>query len=204
MTICRHKPLIEIRPAFIAFLCAYYYFDPARSFFPFLFSVTLHEASHLLTLTCLRVPVCRFSLSAVGAVLETPPLSYRDEIIAAASGPAVNAVLFLLLIQKDPAFALVNFCLLAYNLLPFYPLDGGRILRAVLCTLFQERTAQIVERLITLLGMLSLTALAVYLTCIWHAGLWPVLVCAILLMKISCQGETTFFPVRVDKRKSAC
>ena len=81
-------------------------------------------------------------------------------------------------------FSLVNLFLLAYNMLPFYPLDGGRILRALLSMLFQPRTAKIVERCVTIAGMLSLTGLCVYLTCVWHAGLWPVLLCAVVMVKI--------------------
>lgn len=42
----------------------------------------------------------------------------------------MNLALLLAFSRTLPRFALVNFCLLAYNLLPFYPLDGGRLLRA--------------------------------------------------------------------------
>lgn len=181
----KQKLQIDISPAFVAFLCAYYYFDPADSFFPFLFSVTAHEAGHLIALMAMHIPIERFSLNACGAVLKTPLLTYRQELIAAVSGPAVNLLLFVLLIQKLPMFSLVNFCLLCYNLLPFYPLDGGRILRAGLHTLLRPSAARIVEQCIVIFGVTALTGFCVYLTCVWHAGLWPVMLCAIILIKIS-------------------
>ena len=184
MIVSKQKLQIDIRPSFIVFLCAYYCFDPAGSFFPFLFSITAHEAGHLFALYFFHVPIQRLTLSAGGAVLETPVLTYRRELIAAAAGPAVNLLLFAVLIHAMPMFSLVNLFLLAYNMLPFYPLDGGRILRALLSMLFQPRTAKVVERCVTIAGMLSLTGLCVYLTCVWHAGLWPVLLCAVVMVKI--------------------
>ena len=55
---------IEISPAFVAVLCAYFYFDPAGTFFPFLLAVTLHEAGHLITLRLLKSEIhsLRFEL----------------------------------------------------------------------------------------------------------------------------------------------
>lgn len=186
MIISRQKLQIDISPGFIAFLCAYYYFDPAQSFFAFLFSAMAHEAGHLIALFAMRLPVYRLSFSVAGAVMATRTLSYRQELIAAAAGPAVNLTLFVVLMRKIPIFSLINFCLLLYNLLPFYPLDGGRIIRALLSIAFLPRTAGIIERCITVFGMMILTALCVYLTCVWHAGLWPVILCAILFLKITC------------------
>ena len=184
MIVSKQKFQIDIRPGFIVFLCAYYYFDPAESFFPFLFSVTAHEAGHLLALYAFHVPIQKLTLTAGGAVLETPVVSYRRELIAAAMGPAINLLLFLVLIHAMPMFSLINFFLLAYNMLPFYPLDGGRILRAILSLLCRPRTAKIIEKCITVIGMLFLVCFCVYLTCVWHAGLWPVLLCAVIMVKI--------------------
>ena len=87
-----------------------------------------------------------------------------------------------------PRFALVNFCLLAYNLLPFYPLDGGRLLRAVLRTLLPLRAAVWAERGVCLLCGALLLACAGYLTLCWHAGPWPLLVCLLLGLRC-CRNE---------------
>lgn len=176
---------IDVQPAFIAFLCAYYYFDPARTFFPFLFSVTVHEAAHLLLLRLFRARIHKLRLSGFGAVIITEPLSYPQELLTAAAGPAANLGLLLLTLRRDPALALVNLCLFAYNMLPLYPLDGGRLLRAGLRLLLPERAAMLAEHIIALLCLSGLCACAVYLTCVWHAGLWPVLVFGLLLVRIS-------------------
>ena len=190
---------IEISPAFVAVLCAYFYFDPAGTFFPFLLAVTLHEAGHLITLRLLKSEIHSLRFELCGATIHTAPMPYLQELLAALAGPAVNLVLFLCCSRQFPKFALVNFCLLFYNLLPFYPLDGGRALRALLHLLLEEQVATIIERIIAALCLAMLTALCCYLTCVWHAGLWPVLVCALLLLRIAGtilpeRNRAQFFP----------
>ena len=171
---------LRIEPGLVALLCAWFYFDPAGTFLPFVCAAALHEAGHLAMLLWLRQPVHSLCLGLQGAVLRTGPLRYRDELLAAAAGPAMNLALLLAFSRTLPRFALVNFCLLAYNLLPFYPLDGGRLLRAVLRTLLPLRAAVWAERGVCLLCGALLLACAGYLTLCWHAGPWPLLVCLLI------------------------
>ena len=164
--------------------------EPVRAgtFLPFVCAAALHEAGHLAMLLWLRQPVHSLCLGLQGAVLRTGPLRYRDELLAAAAGPAMNLALLLAFSRTLPRFALVNFCLLAYNLLPFYPLDGGRLLRAVLRTLLPLRAAVWAERGVCLLCGALLLACAGYLTLCWHAGPWPLLVCLLLGLRC-CRNE---------------
>ena len=174
---------VDVTPGFVAFLCAYFYFDPAGTFAPFLLGVSLHEAAHLLLLRLAKAQIQQIQLSLSGAIIRTAPLTNRWEILTAAAGPAMNFLLFLLLMRQMPMAALVNLCLFAYNLLPFYPLDGGRILRAALHTLLPDGAADLLERIVGGLCLLCLCAAACYLTCALHAGLWPVILCALLIVK---------------------
>lgn len=192
---------IEIAPSFLLFLCAYYYFDPWQSFTPFLLSVVAHEFGHLMVLKLMGIHINRLSFRATGAIICTPPLPYRQELLAASAGPTVNLLLLALFIHQAPVLSFVNLCLLLYNLLPFYPLDGGRILRALLFLMLNEKTASLLEKLIASLCVLLLICIACYLTCVYHVGLWPVLVCGVLLVRIS---GTIFPQKRVDKLHSPC
>ncbi len=179
----RIRRYLNVSPGFVAFLCAYFYFDPAETFFSFLFAITLHEGGHLLALRCMRAQIHKISFHLTGAVIQTQTLSYRKEFLAAAAGPTVNALCAALFLYRAPRFALVNLLLFVYNLLPFYPLDGGRMLRAILHQLLPEKPARIVERILAGSGLLFLTVLSCYLTCVWHAGLWPVILCGLLLLR---------------------
>lgn len=188
---------IEISPAFVAILCAYYYFDPAGTFAPFVVALLFHEAGHLLLLWLLGAKVHKLHLAASGAVIVTESLSYGQEISVAAAGPVCNLLLFLPNTKTHPVAAFVNLCLLAYNLLPFYPMDGGRILRALLHLLLPERSALWTERGIGIGCGVLLLAGACYLTCVWHAGLWPILIFALLMVRIAgtILPEQSFLPV---------
>jgi len=105
-------------------------------------SVLLHELGHALVARHLGVRVPRIELHFFGgaAQMADQPRSNGDEIAIAAAGPAVSfglAGLSLLLAQlfAVPLFQLlayINLILGAFNLIPALPMDGGRILRALL------------------------------------------------------------------------
>lgn len=185
MKLWKHSARIECSPAFVAVLCLLFYLDPGGLFLRILAASALHEAGHLLILRLLGVPILRLRLYMSGAILQTPLLAYRRELLAAAAGPAVNALLFYASVQTRPAFALINFALLVYNLLPFYPLDGGRILRALLRDLLGERLGTWIELAIEALCLALLLCAAIWLTCVLHIGLWPIVVYACLLLRIA-------------------
>ena len=177
--------LLEIRPSFLLFLAAYYYFDPIHSFWPFLSAILAHEAGHLFMLVLFRVPVHRLRLSVGGAVIETVKTTYQQEVLIALAGPAMNLLLLATTSRYLPIFALVNLCLLLYNLLPFYPLDGGRMLRGILRLQFSGKAAKVAEQCITLLGFLTLITAAGYLTFFWNAGWWPVILSISLCFRLA-------------------
>jgi Zn-dependent protease len=103
-------------------------------------SVLLHELGHALMARHLGVPVVGIELHFFGgaAQMSDLPRSPDDEIAVAVAGPAVSFALAgighgLAGITGLPALALfgwVNLMLAVFNLLPAFPSDGGRILRA--------------------------------------------------------------------------
>ena len=105
-------------------------------------SVLVHELGHALVARKLNVHVSGIELSFFGgaAKMENMPRTANHEIAIAAAGPAVSLMLggvglglglvlgsgFLLMLGY------INFVLAAFNLIPALPMDGGRILRALL------------------------------------------------------------------------
>jgi Zn-dependent protease len=105
-------------------------------------SVLLHELGHALVARRLGVHVSGIELSFFGgaAKMVQMPRSANHEIAIAAAGPAVSLVLAgaglglgtLLHAGLFTMIGEVNLVLAAFNLIPALPMDGGRILRALL------------------------------------------------------------------------
>ena len=115
----------------------------------FFSSILLHELGHSLVSQRCGIPVPRITLLFIGGIAEISrePDTARAELKIAVAGPAVSAVLVLcygtlafVLHQmglREVAgifrwLALVNLGLIIFNAIPGYPLDGGRVLRALL------------------------------------------------------------------------
>ena len=110
-------------------------------------SVFLHELSHALVALEHGVPVSGIRLHVFGGVseMEAEPPTPRAELMIAAIGPLTSFVIAGLCYGLGRALdgppwvaaltgylAVVNFIVGIFNLVPGFPLDGGRVLRALL------------------------------------------------------------------------
>ena len=110
-------------------------------------SVLLHELGHSVVAKRYGIAVPRITLFVFGGVSEiaTEPHSPRVEFWIATSGPIVSFALALIFWELQPFLAhaepllalakylaILNFVLGAFNLVPGFPLDGGRIFRSIL------------------------------------------------------------------------
>lgn len=112
----------------------------------FFVSLLLHELSHSLFASRHGLPVKEITLFALGGVsqIEKEPTSAKNEFWMAFAGPLTSAVIGGIcvgladLVSSPPLRAMVswlgyiNLALALFNMVPGYPLDGGRILRAIL------------------------------------------------------------------------
>ncbi len=113
-------------------------------------SVLLHELSHALVARRHNIPIRGITLFIFGGIaeMEQEPPTARSEVLMAAAGPlcsGILAFLFLLIgnfftnfLPYAPIIGILQYCvfintaLMIFNLLPGFPLDGGRILRAAI------------------------------------------------------------------------
>lgn len=173
---------IRVTPGFAAVVSLLGWCDLALCGW-FLLALMLHELGHLAVLAYFHRPVRTIALGAGGAKIETEELSYRQEALSAAAGPAINLVSAGMTLRSCPAFALVSLALAAVNLLPLYPMDGGRILRASLLSRLPPERAGRILRTCVFLTCTTLMVGACWLTAMHQAGLWPIFAALVLLCR---------------------
>jgi Zn-dependent protease/predicted transcriptional regulator len=141
--------------------------------------VVLHEYGHALTARRFGIPTRDITLLPIGGVarLERMPSDPKQELLVAIAGPAVNLVIALLLFVAlrlagvnplQPVDTLLhgradflvtlmwwNVTMIVFNMLPAFPMDGGRVLRSVLAMMTDyaraTRWAAVVGRIMALL-----------------------------------------------------
>ena len=151
-------------------------------------SVLLHELGHALVARKIGVHISGIELSFFGgaAKMVQAPNRANDELMIAAAGPAVSlalggAGLGLAALTHFPLFALIgwtNLVIAGFNLIPALPMDGGRILRALLTRKFDYvRATDIsvtVSRVVAIgfgvLGLMGAYQLLVLAPFLWMLG----------------------------------
>lgn len=109
-------------------------------------SVLLHELGHSVIALRYNIPVRSITLFLFGGIAEigAEPPSAVAELLVAIGGPIVSLALAVFFYALQPAgssvepllgltkyLAYVNTALVLFNLIPGYPLDGGRVFRAI-------------------------------------------------------------------------
>jgi Zn-dependent protease/CBS domain-containing protein len=128
--------------------------------FLFFASVLGHELAHSLVARRFNMSVSSITLFLLGGVanLRKEPPSAKAEFFMAAAGPATSVLIGIVALGiafvLDPRVALpnaeavqavagylgtVNLYLAAFNLIPGFPLDGGRVLRSIIWGVTRDR-----------------------------------------------------------------
>jgi Zn-dependent protease/CBS domain-containing protein len=160
-------------------------------------SIVIHELAHSLVARAFGIPLEGITLFALGGVaeIEEEPPSPTAEFLMAIAGPATSVLLAVLLGVLDSAaggpearpalsgvlnyLGLLNLVLAVFNMIPAFPLDGGRALRAIVWAVKKDYRAatRFAARLGSGFGVaLMLAGVLLALAGNFGAGLWWILI----------------------------
>ena len=175
--------------------------------------VVMHELGHALVARRFGIPTKDITLLPIGGVarLQSMPREPRQELAIAVAGPAVNVALALLIAAilaatgrlGSPAaiFAAdegtltgggllrqllqINVVILLFNLIPAFPMDGGRVLRALLAV----RSGDYARATVQAARVGRLFALIFGIVGLFVPGAPPTLVLIALFVWLAAAGE---------------
>lgn len=165
---------IRIHPLFFAFGLYFALVGKVFYFLAFAFTAVIHEYGHSFASEKLGYKLNVVTLMPYGAVIsgDLSGLKYKDECKIAVAGPLVNAAVVFITVSLwwfipdvypyTELIVTANALIAVINLLPAYPLDGGRFLYATLCLRLKRKTALKIVKIIGVVFSALIFAAFVY------------------------------------------
>lgn len=157
---------ITINFYFFAIAAIISLFDSGGMMIGGIISAMLHEFGHLTAMMVIpgQIPA-EVNVTPFGMRIKNNPVAefMRGRITVLAAGSAVNLALAVIFISILPHFAAMNFILGTMNLLPVDTLDGGGIMKNLLCRRFSEKISECILTVISIVVLIALAFVGVYI-----------------------------------------
>lgn len=145
-----------------------------------IFAAAVHELCHALAITGMGGQIYALRLGAGGIQMETDSLSPGREMVTALAGP-IGSALLLLGARWMPRVAVCGAVHCLYNLLPLFPMDGGRILKNAFALFFPAPLSGRLFLLSQRILRIALVLFGLLATLMW--GIFPAVLSLLLLMR---------------------
>ncbi len=182
---------LSVSPQFPLLIAALLVLVPLPWIFAWLLAITIHELSHYAALRLCGQSVYHVHVDIHAVQMQTAALTHWQTVFCALAGP-VGGFMLLAVAPIFPRAALCAGFQSVYNLMPIFPLDGGRALHGLLsafCSVSVADHACRIAAYIVCCGILFFGIAAVFL---WDLGFLPlffgVLFCVRMKkIKFSCK-----------------
>lgn len=120
-----------------------------------------HELCHVLAIRFTGGQIIGITIGFGGTIIETETMTAGKELVCALAGP-VGGFLLLALLRWLPHLAFCGAIQSVFNLLPIYPLDGGRAMNLVCRLIFPPKFGRALSIAVTWICVISLMFLGIY------------------------------------------
>lgn len=156
---------------------------PIHWLFSWVIASFFHELCHYAAVRLCGGKIVGLHIATVGAAMSAVTLSPGQELFCSLAGP-LGALLLLPLGRWFPLVVVCAMFQSIYNLLPLYPLDGGRALRYGLMMFLSEQTTNTVCNTIGIGVLILIWAGALYAVIWLKLGIMPLILALILILKM--------------------
>ena len=156
---------------------------PIRWVIGWMISAVAHELGHFVAVRLCGKRIQSVCIGFNGAEIISNPMADWETVLCTLAGPAAGLML-LALGRWYPELAVCAFVQSVFNLLPIYPLDGGRVLRVVIRMLFSVSAAERIILLLEWVVCFAVLTLGIAATFIFHFGILPLGISVCLLVKM--------------------
>lgn len=154
---------------------------PLRWLVGWVVAAAIHELFHIWMLRLLKIQILSVDLRANGAVIRTEPMLPFQEMLCSLAGP-VGGLSALMLLKIMPHIALCAAIHSVYNMLPVFPLDGGRAIKCAVNCFWGEYRAETVSTYLSVFVITLFLTIGVCLYYRYRLGVLPILFPAVPLI----------------------
>lgn len=154
--------IVKVYISLFMILLYNYFFGNLKLFVMFYLFILMHELSHMIMAIILDVDIQEISLMPIGVNAKYEgKISNKKELFVSLAGPIASMIFAIL--YNNKLYFIINICIFSFNILPIYPLDGGRILRIILKFIFGDRIGIKVSQYISCILIFVLLVISIFL-----------------------------------------
>lgn len=153
--------IIKIHITLILLVLYNLFFEKIESLFICYMFIIMHELSHMICALLFNIDIEEISLMPTGVSAKYKgKISNLKELIISLAGPAAS--IFLAFLYNNEIYFMINIFIVIFNLIPIYPLDGGRIFRVLLKMIFGEKMGKKISTYFTNILVIGIFLISIF------------------------------------------